>query len=128
MRVLEGEQILVRIYVGEFDKWHNQPLSAALIDRLRREGFAGTTVVRGVAGFGARSVAHAENPTRLSVDLPVLVEVVDEAQQIERIKPILDEMISEGLVTMQHVTVLKYAPGSRPNTRVPPPITPGTAT
>jgi PII-like signaling protein len=109
MRTLEGDQVLVRIFIGESDRWHHRPLAHALLERLRREGFAGATVTRGVAGFGARSVIHTAEVLRLSEDLPVIVEVVDTEEQVERMKPILDEMVTEGLVTMERVHVLKYA-------------------
>jgi hypothetical protein len=114
MRILDGEQVLVRIFIGELDKWRHQPLSVALLERLRSEGFAGATVTRGIGGFGARSVLHTTHILRLSQDLPIIVEVVDTEAQVERLKPILDEMVSEGMVTMEKVRVLKYAPGSRP--------------
>lgn len=114
MRVLNGEQTLVRIFMGESDTWHHQPLSIALLERLRREGFAGATVFHGVAGFGARSVLHTAHLLRLSEDLPVVMEVVDSDEHIQRLLPILDEMVTEGLVTMEKVRVLKYAPGNRP--------------
>lgn len=110
MRVIDGDQLLVRVFIGESDKWHHQPLSHALLERLRREGFAGATVFHAVAGFGARSVLHTAHILRLSEDLPVLVEIVDTEEQIERLKPILDEMIGEGLVTIEKVHVLRYAP------------------
>jgi hypothetical protein len=119
MRVLTGEQVLVRIFIGESDKWHHQPLHVALLERLRKEGFAGATVFHGIAGFGARSVLHTTHLLRLSEDLPVVIEVVDTEEHIERLTPILEEMISEGLVTMEKVRVMKYAPGSRPQS--PPP-------
>ncbi len=111
MRVLDGEQLLVRIFVGESDSWHRRPLVTALLERLRAEGFAGATVLRGTAGFGARSVVHTAQILRLSQDLPVLIEVVDTPEHVERLIPILDEMVSEGLVTVEKVRVLKYAPG-----------------
>lgn len=114
MRVLDGEQILVRIFIGESDKWHHRPLSLALIERFRKEGFAGATVFRGTAGFGARSVIHTTQILRLSEDLPVVIEIVDAPEQIEKLTSILDEMVLEGLVTMEKVRVLKYAPGNRP--------------
>jgi PII-like signaling protein len=101
MRVLDGEQVLARIFIGESDRWHHQPLSMALLERLRREGFAGATVFNGVAGFGARSVLHTSHLLRLSEDLPVVIEVVDTEQHIDRLLPILDEMVSEGLVTLE---------------------------
>jgi len=110
MRVIDGDQMLVRVFIGESDKWHHQPLSHALVERLRREGFAGATVFHAVAGFGARSVLHTASILRLSEDLPVLIEIVDSEEQIERLKPILDEMIGEGLVTIEKVHVLRYAP------------------
>ena len=111
MRTLEGTQVLVRVFVGESDQWHHQPLHVALLERLRREGFSGATVTRGVAGFGAHSLIHTANILRLSQDLPVIVEVVDTEEQVERLRPILDEMVAEGLVTMEKVTVLRYKPG-----------------
>jgi uncharacterized protein len=113
MRVLSGEQILVRIFIGETDRWHHQPLHVALLERLRKEGFAGATAFHGIAGFGARSVLHTTHLLRLSEDLPVVIEVVDTEEQVERLNPILEEMVSEGLVTLEKVHVMKYAPGSR---------------
>ncbi len=119
MRVLTGEQILVRIFMGESDRWHHQPLHLALLERLRKEGFAGATVFHGIAGFGARSILHTTHLLRLSEDLPVVIEVVDTAEHVDRLTTILDEMVSEGLVTMEEVRVLKYSPGSRPQS---PPV------
>jgi PII-like signaling protein len=114
MRVLDGEQVLVRIFAGESDKWHHQPLMMALLERLRKEGFAGATVFQGVAGFGARSVLHTSHILRLSEDLPIVIEIVDTAEHVDRLLPILDEMVAEGLVTMEKVRVIKYAAGTRP--------------
>lgn len=113
MRAIDGEQMLVRIFVGESDRWHHQPLHAALVERLRREGFAGATVFRGIAGFGARSVVHTAQILRLSEDLPIVVEVVDTEEHVRRLLPILDEMVTEGLVTLEKARVVKYVPGSR---------------
>ena len=113
MRALDGEQMLVRIFIGESDRWHHQSLAHALVERLRAEGFAGATVFRGVAGFGARSVLHTTQLLRLSVDLPMVIEVVDSDEHVARLIPILDEMVNEGLVTMERVRVLKYSPGTR---------------
>ena len=113
MRTLEGDQVLVRIFIGESDRWHHQPLAGALLERLRREGFAGATVTRGVAGFGARSVVHTTHILRLSEDLPIVLEWVDTPDHVAQLLPVLDEMVSEGLVTMEKVRVVKYAPGKR---------------
>jgi PII-like signaling protein len=78
MRVLDGDQCLVRIFLGESDQFHHTPLARALLERLRREGFAGATVIHGVAGFGASSVVHTGRLVELSSDLPVLIEVIDD--------------------------------------------------
>ncbi len=110
MRVIDGQQLLLRIFIGESDKWKHQPLATALLERMRKEGFAGATVFRGHAGFGAKSVVHTANLLRLSEDLPVLIEVVDTEEHIQRLLPILDEMVLEGLVTMEKVRVLRYSP------------------
>jgi hypothetical protein len=112
MRVLDGEQTLVRIFIGEGDKWRHAPLHRALLERLRAEGFAGATVIRGVAGFGANSIIHTANLVDLSADLPILVEVVDDDAHIQKLLPILDEMLTGGaLVTLEKVRVLRYASG-----------------
>jgi len=109
MRVLSGEQVMVRVFIGESDRWHHQPLATALLERLRQEHFAGATVFHGVAGFGAHSVLHTSRILRLSEDLPVVIEIVDTQEHIDRLLPILDEMVTEGLVTLEKVRVLKYA-------------------
>jgi hypothetical protein len=117
MRVLDGEQTLVRIFIGEGDQWRRKPLDRALIERLRSEGFAGATVIRGIAGFGANSVIHTANLVDLSADLPVLIEVVEDDEHIGRLLPILDEMITGGaLVTMEKVRVVRYASGPKAST------------
>jgi|SRR5262245_25270688 uncharacterized protein len=113
MRVLDGEQQLVRIFIGESDRWRGRPLAEALLERLRASGFAGATVLRGISGFGAKSVLHTSHLLELSTDLPIVVEVVDSPDRIESLVPILDEMVSEGLVTLEKVRVLKYAAGPR---------------
>ena len=112
MRVLEGDQWMVRIFIGESDRWQGRPLADALIERLRREGFAGPTVLRGLAGFGARSVVHTAHLLELSQDLPLVIEVVDTEEHVKRLEPILDEMVADGLVTLEKVKVLRYKPGA----------------
>jgi len=114
MRALDGEQLLIRIIVGESDKWQHKPLHRALLERLRQEGFAGATVLDGIAGFGARSVIHTTHLLDLSTDLPVVIEVVDDAAHADRLVEILDEMMVQGgLVTMEKVRVLRYVPGPK---------------
>lgn len=114
MRILDGEQSLVRIFLGESDRWQHLPLARALLERLRREGFAGATVIHAVAGFGAHSVVHTAGVLALSSDLPVIIEVVDDQEHVERLLPILDEMITGGaLVTIERVRVVRYAPGPK---------------
>ena len=113
MRVLDGEHFLVRIFFGDADKWHHQPLERALLERLRREGFAGATAFRGVAGFGAASVIHTAHLVDLSADLPVVIEVVEDQVHVDKLIAILDEMLlsAGALVTVEKVRVLRYAPG-----------------
>jgi PII-like signaling protein len=114
MRVLDGDQCLVRIFLGESDRFHHLPLARVLLERLRREGFAGATVIHGVAGFGASSVIHTAGVIELSTDLPVLIEVIDDQAHVDKLLPILDEMVTGGaLVTVERVRVLKYAAGEK---------------
>ena len=112
MRALSGEQMMVRIFFGESDRWKHRALEAALLERLRKEGFAGATVFRGVAGFGANSVIHTTHLLELSADLPVVIEVVDSEEHINRLLPILDEMLNDGLVTIEKIRVLRYKPSN----------------
>jgi len=113
MRALSGEQMMVRIFFGESDRWKHRPLEAALLERLRAEGFAGATVFRGVSGFGANSVIHTSHLVELSTDLPVVIEVVDTEEHIDRLLPILEEMLDDGLVTIEKVRVLRYKASHR---------------
>ena len=109
---IEGEGKLLRVFVGESDRWHGKPLYQAIVERVRAEGLAGATVLRGIEGFGADSRLHTARILRLSEDLPVVIEIVDSAEQIERIMPILDVMVGEGMVTVERVEVIAYR-GSR---------------
>jgi uncharacterized protein len=109
MRILDGEQTLCRIFIGEGDKSHHHSLWSTLLERLRKEGFAGATVLHGIAGFGARSIVHTSNILDLSTDLPVVIEVVDDAEHIDKLTAILDEMLVGGMVTLEKVRVLRYA-------------------
>jgi PII-like signaling protein len=105
---LEGEGKLLRLYIGESDTWHGKPLYQAIVERVREEGLAGATVLRGIEGFGADSRLHTSRILRLSEDLPVVVEIVDTPQQIDRVVPILDEMVGEGMLTLERVQIVSY--------------------
>jgi PII-like signaling protein len=106
----EGERTLMRVHIGESDRWHGKPLYQAIVELLRCEKFSGVTVLRGVGGFGSSSVYHTEKILRLSQDLPIVVEVVEPNERIEGILPQLDQMISGGLVTLEKVRVILYRP------------------
>jgi len=108
---LEGEGLLLRVFVGENDRWHGRPLYEAIVTRSREAGLAGATVLRGLMGFGAKSRIHTAKILRLSEDLPIVVELVDTAEKIEKILPILDEMVADGMVTMEKVRVIAYRAG-----------------
>src|SRR4051812_42924830 len=113
MRVQDSDRVLARVFLGDASRWHHLPLAPALLERLRAEGFAGATVIHGVAGFGPRSVVPTANLLDLSADLPVVVEIVDAEEQIQRLLPILDEMVPEGMVTLEKVRVVRY--GTKPS-------------
>ena len=104
----EGERTLMRIHIGESDKWHGKPLYEAIVQLLRKEGFSGVTVLRGVAGYGGSSVYHTDKILRLSQDLPIILEVVETTERIDQILPRLDGMVEGGLITLEKVRVILY--------------------
>jgi len=108
-----GERTLMRIHIGESDKWHGKPLHEAIVAELRKENFSGVTVLRGVAGFGSSSVYHTDKLLRLSQDLPIVLEVIESQERIDEILPHLDEMVGGGLITLEKVQVILYRPGGR---------------
>ena len=110
MRSLDGDMMLMRVFVSEDDTHNDRPLYTAIVEMLRREGIAGCTVLRGVMGYGAHSVIHAGDPFRLGTGLPLCIEVVDTEEHLNRVLPKLDAMVIEGLMTMERVRVIKYAP------------------
>jgi PII-like signaling protein len=113
----KGERTLMRIFIGESDKYRGKPLYEALLERLRSKGFAGATVLRGVAGFGASSVVHTDKVLRLSLDLPLIIEVVETEETIQGILPDLDEMIGGGLITLERARVILYRPANARNSQ-----------
>lgn len=110
MRKIEGEQVLMRIFIGESDKWERRPLHAALLELFRSKGLAGATVLRGVAGFGPRSILHTAGILKLSADLPLVIEVVDSEEHLNAVLPTVDAMMTGGLITMEKVRVVRYEP------------------
>jgi len=108
----KGERTLMRILIGVSDKYHGKPLYEALLERFRKKGLAGATVLRGVAGFGAGSAVHTEKVLRLSLDLPIVIEVVETEEAIQSILPDLDELIGGGLITLERARVIMYRPAN----------------
>jgi len=109
---LPEDAMLLRILIGESDRWHHQPLYEALVLKARELGLAGATVLRSPMGFGASSHVHTAKILQLSTDLPVIIEIVDTEEQISRFLPVLDEMMGGGLVTMEKIQVIHYRPGA----------------
>jgi len=108
MRELDGESVLMRIFIGESDKHDGKPLYQMLVEMLRVEKIAGATVLRGISGFGASSLLHTTHILRLSQDLPMIIEVVDTQENINRVLPEVEKVMEGGLITMEKVKVLRY--------------------
>lgn len=108
-----GERTLMRVFIGESDKYHGRPLYEALVDLFRSKGMAGATVLRGVGGFGASSAVHTDKVLRLSLDLPIIIELVETQEAIDAVLPELDQMIGGGLITLERAKVILYRSESR---------------
>ena len=108
MHGLTGERTLMRIHIGERDKYKGKPLYEAIVHLLRERGFAGATVLRGIMGFGATAGIHTEKVLRLSTDLPLVVETVESEEKIQALLPVLDEMMGGGLITLERANVVIY--------------------
>src|SRR4249920_3099730 len=114
MKIPEQAKLL-RVFIGESDRWEHKPLYEAIVLKARELGLAGATVLRGPMGFGANSHLHTAKILRLSMDLPMVIEIVDSEEKINLLLPHLDEMVLEGLVTLEDVRVIKYrASGPKP--------------
>ena len=109
--ILPDEAELLRVFIGESDRYEGKPLYEAIVQAARARGMAGATVLRGVMGFGAHSRMHTAKVLRLSEDLPMVVEIVDKPERIAQFLPELDAMIDEGLVTHERVRVIAYRQG-----------------
>ncbi|RIH86039.1 DUF190 domain-containing protein [Calidithermus roseus] len=107
---LEGEAKLLRIFIGESDKWQGRPLHEAIVLEAKQHGLAGATVFKGIMGFGAHSRIHSAKLLQLSEDLPLMIEIVDSEEKIRAFLPLLDTMVREGLVTLERVEVIRYRP------------------
>jgi PII-like signaling protein len=105
----EGQ--LLRVFVGESDRWQGKPLYEAIVLKAREMGVAGATVLRGIMGYGAASTIHTSKILRLSEDLPIIIEIVDNPQIISQLLPEIERMVQEGLVTLENVRVLQYRTG-----------------
>jgi PII-like signaling protein len=110
---LEGRALRLSIFVGEDDTWHHKPLYHEIVHRARSAGLAGATVLRGIEGFGASSRIHTTRLLSLSEDLPLVVIVVDAEDKIRAFLPELDELVSEGMVILDEVEVIRYVGGER---------------
>ena len=102
---------LLRVFLGESDQWQGKPLYEAIVMKARELHLAGATVLRGPMGFGAKSRLHTAKILRLSEDLPIIIEIVDGKDKIDELLPHIDEMVEEGLVTLERVQVIKYRAG-----------------
>ena len=111
---LEGEAQLLRIFIGESDKWHGKPVYEEIVLKARELHLAGATVLRGPMGFGAHSRLHTVKILRLSEDLPMIIEIVDSEEKINTLLPYIDQMVTEGLVTLEKVRVIKYSANKAP--------------
>ena len=107
---IEGPGKVLRIYIGESDKWGHKPLYQAIVELVRAKGMAGATVTRGIEGFGARSRIHTARVLRLSEDLPLIVDIVDKGERVDALLPELEQMVSDGLITVNDVYITKYSP------------------
>jgi PII-like signaling protein len=110
MHGLKGERVLMRIHIGERDKFEGEPLYWAIVQLLRERHYAGATVTRGIMSFGASSRIHAAKFLELSLDLPIVIECVETQEKIDGILPELDRMVTGGLITLEKVNVITYRP------------------
>lgn len=108
---LPKKGILLRIFVGEKDRWKGKPLHEAIVRLAREKRMAGATALKGFLGFGAKSHLHTSKLLRLSEDLPIVIEIIDVAKKIKEFLPHLDQMVQEGLVTQEKVNVVMYRQG-----------------
>jgi len=112
---LPHDAMLLRIFIGESDRWGHQPLYEAIVLKAREMHMAGATVLRGAMGFGKSSRLHTAKILRLSFDLPLVIEIVDTEERINSFLPVIDEMMTGGLVTLERARVIDYRAGEAPS-------------
>ena len=110
---INQQGVLLRIFIGESDKFEGKPLYEAIVDKAREIGLAGATVLRGSQGFGANSVVHRASLLEMSTDLPIVVEIVDAADKVQTLLPALETLVQEGMITMEYVVILMYRHGDK---------------
>lgn len=113
MPVVAGEKTLMRIFISEADRYKNRPLYKVLLEMLCEQGFAGATVLKGVAGFGSAAELHTDQLLRFSTELPLVIEVVDSEEKIQQIIPQLDNIMQGGMITLEKARVIRYRPQSK---------------
>jgi PII-like signaling protein len=110
---MDQNGILLRVFIGESDRFEHKPLYEAIVQKVRALGLAGATVLRGSEGFGAQSVVHKTSLLEMSSDLPIVIEVIDAEEKIKLLLPHLETMVNEGMVTMEYVAILMYRHGQK---------------
>ncbi|MEJ5173394.1 MAG: DUF190 domain-containing protein [Hydrogenothermaceae bacterium] len=105
---VQSEAVLLRIHIGEADKFEGKPLYKKILSVLRENKIAGATVIRGIAGFGKSTILHTASIIDISEDLPIIIEVIDREENINAVLPKIDDLIKDGLITMEKVKVIKY--------------------
>lgn len=105
---VESEAVLLRIHIGEADRYHGKPLYKKILEILREKGIAGATVLRGIAGYGKSTIIHTASILDISQDLPIVLEIVDTQEKIDRVLPEIEPLIENGLITMERVRVINY--------------------
>jgi PII-like signaling protein len=110
----EGKAKLMRVYIGENDKWHDKPLYQALVESLRANDIAGVTVYQGILGYGANRRIHQQKALHLSHDRPIMLSIVENEEKLRAFLPVLDDMVKQGLVVLSDVDIIKYSPDVPP--------------
>ena len=106
---MQGKAVRIKVYIGESDTWEGKPLASAIVRLCKEQGLAGATVTRGIEGFGAHSKIHTAHIVDLSTDLPLVVEIIDTKERIQKVLPTIQSIVKEGLITLEETEVIMYA-------------------